>query len=271
MKLSRQSIAPAVRLVRGYAASAPKSEVEYEAESSTAAQRRQGSSSGTPNYTRMINPNSKPRRGPKALALLKAQKLAKALQSAPTPSKSDIPLAGTSTPPPPPTLADLVARKPDRDPPSISSRQYNRLYNKLYHNIDKAFVARQLYEFAPALGVKLRRGRNKEMVLRGILKVWGWEDPESFQSEPERSGRKATEREWSLTKAELWLIMRDASVVGPALEEGVTFSIPPPAEGEVKMDTGMRILRGNGSAAVLSDLDQKIKMSRDVSQIQLFL
>jgi hypothetical protein len=77
-----------------------------------------------------------------------------------------------------------------------------------------------------------------------------------------------TERDWMLTKAELWLIMRDASVVRPALDEGVSFSIPP-VEGEVKVDTGMRTLRGNGSAAALMDLDQRIKHSRNVRLNQL--
>jgi hypothetical protein len=261
MKLSRQSIAPVVRLARSYAAAAPKPEVEYEAESSTAAQRRQGSStSESSNYNRIVNPTSKPRRRPKATALLRAQKFAKALESTPSPSKADIPLPGTP-PPPPPTLADLEAKKPDRDPPSMSSQHYDRLYKKLFRSVDKAFVAKQIYEFAPQLGVKLRRGRNKEIVIRGILKMWGWEDPDAFVPEPIH--RKMTEKDWMLTKAELWLIMRDASVVRPALDEGVSFSIPP-MEGEFKVDTGMRTLRGNGSATALMELDQAIKHSRDV-------
>jgi hypothetical protein len=265
MKLSRQSIAPAVRLARSYAAAAPKPEVEYGAESSTAAQRRQGSDPESQNYTRILKPDSKPRRRPKATALLRAQKFAKALESTPPPSKADIPLPGTP-PPPPPTLADLETKKPDREPPSMSSQHYDRLYKKLFRSIDKAFVARQLYEFAPQLGVKLRRGRNKEMVIRGILKIWGWEDPEAFV--PETVHRKVTERDWMLTKAELWLITRDASVVRPALDEGVSFSIPP-VEGEIKVDTGMRTLRGNGGATALMDFDQGIKLSRDVRQDQL--
>lgn len=260
MKLSRQSIAPAIRLARSYAASAPRPDVEYEAESSTAALRRQGSTLESRNDIAMNRPRQRSRRGPKATALLKAQKLAKALQSAPISSKSDIPLPST-TPPPPPTLADLEARKPDRDPPSMSSMHYDRLYNKLYDSVDKAFVAKQLYEFAPKLGVKLRHGRNKEMVVRGILKVWGWEDPDAFIPEP--TYRKVTQRDWMLTKAELWLIMRDSSLVRPALDEGVRFSIPP-VEGEIKVDTGMRTLRGNGSPDALSDLNERIKTSRDV-------
>jgi len=265
MKLGRQSIAPAVRLARSYAAAAPKIEVEYEAESSTAAQRRQGSDPESQNYTRVLKPDSKPRRRPKATALLRAQKFAKALESTPPPSKADIPLPGTP-PPPPPTLADLEAKKPEREPPSLSSQHYDRLYKKLFRSVDTAFVAKQLYEFAPQLGVKLRRGRNKETVIRGILKIWGWEDPDAFV--PEQPHRKVTVRDWMLTKAELWLTMRDASVVRPALDEGVSFSIPP-VEGEIKVDTGMRTLRGNGSATALMDLDHRIKHSRYVRRKQL--
>ena len=268
MKLSRQAVAPATRFVRAYAVSAPKPE-EYEAESSTAAQRRQGSTSTseTPNYTRIVDPKPKPRRGPKATSLLRAQKFAQALQSAPTPSKTDIRLPG-APPPPPPTLADLEARKPDQDPPSMFSRHYDRLYNKLYHSIDRAFVAKQIFEFAPKLGVKMRRGRNKETAIRGILKLWGWEDPEAVQ--PEEPSRRPNQKDWMLTKAELWLIMRDSSIVKPALDEGVTFSIPPPAEGEVKVDTGMRTLRGNGTSSVLLDLDNSITQSRSVSRTALW-
>jgi hypothetical protein len=264
MKLTKQSLNPAIRLARTYAAPAIKPEIEYDAESSTAAQRRQATTT-TPSP-----PRPKPRRGPKALSLLRAQKLAEALSSVPTPSRVDIKLGGTaSTPAPlPPTLADLEAKRPERPPTPVSAPGYEKRYARLYNNIEKAFNAKQILQFAPELGVKLRKGkgRGKEAAIKGVMKIWGWEDPQS--SNVQELATKLKERDWNLTRAELWLIVRDSSCVRPALDQGVKFSIPPPTtiEGEERqVDTGMRMLRGHGSSTALSDLDQQIGHRRVVS------
>jgi hypothetical protein len=260
MRLSKQSISPAVRLARSYAAVAPKPEPEYEAESSTAAQKRQQYNSSRPTNS------PKPRRGPRAVSLLRAQKLAKALQSVPIPSKVDI--TQTATPPPPPTIADLEAKRPDRPPPAITAKSYSWRYQRLFDSIDQAFTSKQLLPFARKLGVKIWKGRGKEVAVRGILKTWGWEDPDQVY-EPEKKTQGGREREWNLTKAELWLIMRDPACVKPAMDEGVKLTIPPTAslETEIKVDTGMRTLRGQGYADVLQELHQRILDARAVRQL----
>jgi hypothetical protein len=182
----------------------------------------------------------------------------------------DIKLGGTaSTPAPlPPTLADLEAKRPERPPTPVSAPGYEKRYARLYNNIEKAFNAKQILQFAPELGVKLRKGkgRGKEAAIKGVMKIWGWEDPQS--SNVQELATKLKERDWNLTRAELWLIVRDSSCVRPALDQGVKFSIPPPTtiEGEERqVDTGMRMLRGHGSSTALSDLDQQIGHRRVVS------
>lgn len=270
MRLSKQSLTPAVRLARSYAAAAPKPDIEYEAESSTAAQKRQQSSPSRPTNT------TKPRRGPRATSLLRAQKLAQALQSIPTPasSKGDIKQTGAnaSPPPPPPTLADLEAKRPERPPPAITSRSYNRLYERLFNSIDRAFVSQQLLPFARKLGVKIYRGRGKEVALRGILKIWGWEDPNEVYEPEKNSSKKGREMDWNLTKAELWLIMRDPYCLQPALDGGIKFTTPPSPmvqEMGMKVDTGMRTLKGQGNAIVLQEVNQRINDARTVRFLDL--
>jgi hypothetical protein len=198
--------------------------------------------------------------------------LAKALESAPPPSKINIPQISDSSPgspPAPPTLADLEAKRPDRDPPQVTARSYSKQYKRLYDSIEKAFVARQILKFAGQLGVRVRKGRGKDAAIRGVMKVWGWEDPKV--AEAMKLAREPVDRDWELSRAELWLIMRDESFVRPALEDGIKLSVPAPIPGsEAQTRQGKRILRGHGDSEALAELDQRIADRRAVCPKQTF-
>lgn len=275
--------------VRGYAAASPKPETgsgldqveqgEPEAESSTAAQRRllRLRNTPAPPETTVVE-KPKKRRGPSALALIRARKLAEALKDSPPPSNSTIPLSTSMTPSPhaaAPTLEDLEHKRPARAPPTLLSPKYPRQYNDVYSRLDVAFTAKQLYKLAPKLGVRVPRGKSKALVIRGILGTWGWRPPLTTAQQDELTTRRETEvveRDWTLTKAELWLLMQDTEGLGPALEQGVKFSLPP-TEGTIPSDGDgvgdMRVLRGTGGEESLAELDRLIGDRRQVSSLHL--
>lgn len=302
MRLLRVPPGSTIRLIRGYAASAPKPEPEHDtepqAESSTAAQRRlwpappvdKPKASSKP--TR-LNPETavKRRRSPNALALMRAQKLAQAIiQESEPPSTS-----GVTVPPTPlspsdslramsqqptqvaPTLEDLEAKRPPNGPISILSKRYPQRYKRLYETLDNAFVAKQLLKLAYEMGVKVPKGRGKAVAIKGILKVWGWEPPISKEEQEARERaqdvvmRDTVERDWELKQGELLLMMRDVESLRPIMEQGVRFSIPKSAsatgvgeQASLVTREGWRILRGTGNEASLAEMDIFVNERREV-------
>lgn len=306
MRLLRLPSGPAIRLIRGYAASAPKLEPEtevevgQEAESSTTAQRRLWPAPPSPGTSttrgrravksRTIDPDApvkaKLPRSPRALALIRAQQLAQALKES-----SPLGPGSTSFIPPPttygedrqenssqdlvPTIEDLEAKRPTHDPPPILSRRYSKRYKRLYDQIDKAFVLKQLLKLAPQLGVRVPRGRNKRLAISGILESWGWGPPVDLDKVEarERTINQILENDWEMSGAELYLIMRDTESLRPIMEQGVRFSIltAPSSSSTISSKLGSkgiggaRVLRGTGTQASLADLDHFIRERRSVS------
>jgi hypothetical protein len=278
----RVSLPPALRLSNlgdKFIPPTSRPQIQYEAESSSAALRRQqlesSASASTPSSLPSAGAqtwarngyaasNEKRRRGPKAVALLRAQQFAKALASAAPPSKIDIPLRSEPpTPPTAPTLADLEAKRPDREPPHVTARSYKKQYERLYNNIDQAFVAKQIIKMAPKLGVKLRKGRGKDVAIRGILKAWGWPDPKT--AELMYAAREVKERDWEMSRAELWLMMRDEGFVRSTLEGEIKLSVPLPTVGlEDGQRQNTRVLRGHGGSDALAEMGQRIADFRTV-------
>lgn len=265
MRLLRIPAGATSRLVRGYAASAPKPDpehdVEPQAESSTAAQRRlwpappvnksKDKELYKQNRVTLTSDREaavKRRRAPNALALMKAQKFAQAIiKESEPPSGSSVTVP--SPPPSPsdtlraisqqpsqaaPTLEDLEAKRPPKGPIPISSKRYPGRYKRLYDTIDNAFVSKQLLKLAREMGVRVPKGRGKGLAIKGILQVWGWEPPMSKEELDAREQaqdvvmRDTVERDWELKQGELWLIMRDSENLRPIMEQGVRFSIPSP-------------------------------------------
>lgn len=280
-RISRVPVPPSLRLGSTLSATTLRPEVQYEAESSTAAQRRQqlelsspsaSSTAARPTWSSGGYEASKERRrrGPKAISLLRAQKFAKALAAATPPSKIDIPLRSTPPSPPTiPTLADLESKRPDREPPHITARSYKKQYQRLYNSIDQAFVAKQIIKLASQLGVNTRKGktRTKDTAIRGVLETWGWEDPQL--AEAIYAAREVQERDWKMSRAELWLMMRDEEFVRPTLDDGIKLSVPVPvAETEGGQIEDTRDLRGRGDPYALAEMDQRIMDRRVVRRFE---
>ena len=325
MRLLRLPPGATARLVRGYAGSAsnPKSELGHEvehdvdvesesqAESSTSAQRRlwpapPAPSSSSPSSSNKSKSKSKPtrltlkddpstavkakrRRSPNALALVRAQKLAQAMQDIEPPSNASIPLPTLNslkaareaqTAQGAPTVEDLEAKRPVRGPLPIEHRRYPVQYQRLFDTLDNAFVATQLLRLAREVGVKVPRARGKGVAIRGIMASWGWEPPISKEvlearRKAEELSQERLERDWELGQGEMWLIMRDGEGLRSIMEQGVRFSIPTAGPGEATATAtvmsasrkgGRRVLRGSGTEGSLAEMDALITERRDVSQ-----
>lgn len=292
MRLLRIPVGSTSRLVRGYAAFATKSKPDFdaevepeaehqpEAESSTAAQRRlwPAPPSAKPDKPTRLTLKADPkdavkpkrRRAPNALALIRAQKLAQAIQDAEPASPAVIPPTTSPIPKPQaaPTLEDLEAMRPVKGPLHPLATRYPKAYQRLYNTLDGAFVAKQLMRLAREMGVRTPHGRGKGLAIKGIMAAWGWEPPIPPEVMEEAEDTQAVmERDWELRHGELWLMMKDAEGLRPIMEQGVRFSIPSPArigDGATTSREGWRVLRGSGSETSLEEMDTFINERRAV-------
>ena len=92
-----------------------------------------------------------------------------------------------------PTLADLLAKKPNYEPPSPLSKRYPKRYDRLVRTIDRAFVKAQLITFAREMGLQASDAKSKSVIIARILKSWGWLPPEEHAVERELQDRAKME------------------------------------------------------------------------------
>ena len=206
-------------------------------------------------------------RSARSRALDKAKRLAAALHDASLSTPAD-PVAGPSTGPltdTPPSLSDLLLKRPKGSPDDLRRSKYVSRYTKSYAAIDRAFTKDQLIPLARDMGVHLTYRTVKAERIKQILRAWGWEDPKVLQKREEIERAPAGQRDFDLTAAELFLVMRDRRlkvIAGKARD--TSFAVVP---GPVQT-TGRTTLRVVGQDAVLEEIARFMQEHRDVSSAQ---
>jgi hypothetical protein len=79
------------------------------------------------------------------------------------------------------------------------------------------------------------------------------------------AAREVKERDWEMSRAELWLMMRDEGFVRSTLEGEIKLSVPLPTVGlEDGQRQNTRVLRGHGGSDALAEMGQRIADFRTV-------